>query len=240
MKSCAKCKIEKDDGAFGIDKRNGALRSWCRDCVKINSRQNYYEKMKPILHPDKPKRIVKDGYRWCLKCGIEKLQSDFYRKGGNVCKECMNIQQKKRYWKNHAYIQERQKKYRAKNLNRIKSKAAIHRKKVNHSDYSNKKAKEYRKNLTDSYIRVRIRASGIKNEDITEKLIEIWRTEILLERIKKQVEKSGNKICDCCKKTSPIDNFYKKRYTWNGVEKIQYDNYCKACAAKRGSNYKKK
>lgn len=97
MKVCARCGFEKEDSEFGIDRRYNKLRSYCRQC-DLEFGKNYYRRViKPDHYPDRPKRPVKEGHRWCLKCDIEKPISDFYTNGGNACKECALKKQAKEY-----------------------------------------------------------------------------------------------------------------------------------------------
>lgn len=238
MKLCKRCHIKKKSSEFGIDKRYDTLNSYCKKCVREYLKEYYLKVRKPIEHPDKEKRPVKQNHRWCLKCGIEKPVTSFYK--GNTCKECANAQSKVNYAKNIDHIKKRSKKYREDNLQHIKAKSAIYRKQINHSAYSNGKNKQYRKQLTDSYIRIRMRGKGIKNSSITKEMIEQWRGLILIERIKKQLELNGKKICSYCKAILPISEFLIKKFKWKGQVKNSRDNFCRKCANKRHESYKKK
>lgn len=235
MKICNKCKVKKEDAEFGIDKRNNSLRSWCRECVRINSTRNYYEKMKPLLHPYKPKRPVKEGHKWCLKCGGEKPISDFYRRGGNTCKSCANKKARERQKINRADVTKKQKEYR-KRIGREVLNERQQAWRAKNKERSAAWARNTRRRLTDSYITQNILKP--KGVPITKQNIEIARTSLLLKKIKKAVEKTGFKICDGCKKKKDVSEFGNCSFWWKGVKKYRKNNLCKKCYSRRYKKYR--
>jgi 5-methylcytosine-specific restriction endonuclease McrA len=118
LKICTKCKKEKPIFLFGISKKyKNGICSWCKDC------RSQYEKQRKIQ-----KKIIlipREGYKFCTKCGEEKLFDEFYIRKNNKsglscrCKDCA-IEKKQKYQStyqkqykenNSEYINDKQKKY---------------------------------------------------------------------------------------------------------------------------------
>lgn len=100
-KVCIKCGVEKDISEFSKDKRlPSGYSGSCSECMRKYKHEKYLES-----HPQKP--IPKEGYKFCSKCGEEKLLEEFglcssvKSKKASACKDCDN-QYKREYSENHA------------------------------------------------------------------------------------------------------------------------------------------
>lgn len=187
MKVCTKCNIKKDDSEFGTDKRYSKLRSFCKECDN-NYYKEYYLKNRKLKN-SRVDTVLKKGWRVCLKCFVEKGQSNFYSHGGNTCKDCHNNLTKSRYRNNTKEYKERNKKYRAKVSKDVFKKRGIEaRKKYNHSHYSNEKNKEYRKMLTSSFVIANLRRKGYANDEINKDLMDKERIKLLSLRLRNRLK----------------------------------------------------
>lgn len=93
MKTCTRCKQQKDESEFSIDRRSrDGLQYNCKECNKIDT-QKVKEKRRKArelrLQSEKEKTT-----KVCSKCGIEKDKSEFHKHDGGksglraFCKKC--------------------------------------------------------------------------------------------------------------------------------------------------------
>ena len=165
IKTCSKCKIEKDESEFRIN------RNQCKACEKV-----YRKEAKT-----KPKVLIPDGFKVCSICKVMKNKNEFYsdRSHANLissdCKECrkkksvktregkkeymknylkeyyknnktkMNKQTKENYVNNKEKYLRQQKEYAIKNKTEISKRQREYREK-NHTTITENKAKYYIQN----------------------------------------------------------------------------------------------
>ena len=236
-KICSKCMAVKNVSEFKIDKRHGTPTGYCRNCNIEYGREYYLLVRKPVEHPEKPKRAVKPGCRWCLKCDEEKKVAEFYANGGNTCKVCANEAQRMRQKKNREHITKKQKEYRKRIGKEVLNKRQQEYRKVNR-EAQNQWARNTRSRLTDSYIAQNIlKPKGIPR---TKENIDIARSSLLLKRVKDRLQKTGKKICDHCKKMKDIKDFPVRIWYWKGVRRTTVNNICKPCAYEKSKSYRRK
>ena len=72
VKTCSKCKVEKDESEFYKDKnKKDGVKPNCKSCEKVR----------------KIKDVIPDGYSKCTKCGAVKEDVEFPKNRGQ-CKTC--------------------------------------------------------------------------------------------------------------------------------------------------------
>lgn len=97
MKTCAICKISKDDSSFRMVNRKGYkyLHSYCHQC----NRDYHNNLRKSKAPPPKPKYVIPEELT-CIGCKIKKPKSDFYtvktKHNNYLLTRCRNCQRKQR------------------------------------------------------------------------------------------------------------------------------------------------
>ena len=87
-KICSKCKCELDIIYFDKNKcSKDGYNNWCKSC-----KQKYYFEYYKKIKDNKSKNNIKEGYKICSKCKLEKIISEFSNNGKyNYCKDCCKI-----------------------------------------------------------------------------------------------------------------------------------------------------
>lgn len=117
LKTCTKCKIEKDSSEFSKDKgKRDGLSCWCKSCQKTDKEKNklrnqQYQKEYDARRRESrlkyPKIYYEDhsaeGLKYCVRCQKLKSFNEFHKaKSGrfglsSICKNCQQLYDKERY-----------------------------------------------------------------------------------------------------------------------------------------------
>jgi len=117
MKTCSKCKIEKDDSSFSRRGKNG-LQSVCKDCKKMYNKKYYQNNEENIKQSYQDNKEHKKQYYQDNKKQIQRYKQQHYHKNKIQIKE--NRKQYRKY--NKEKIRETNKKYVQNNREKIRIK----------------------------------------------------------------------------------------------------------------------
>ena len=125
-KVCTKCGAEKEYSFFYPEKNRNRLSSICRTCDCLRKKKYYREKADRRQKEKAEAEYVEITTKICNTCKLEKEFSEFSKsktgkfKHSSICKDCINISQRKRYLENREEVIKRTTTYKIINSEKYK------------------------------------------------------------------------------------------------------------------------
>ena len=209
MKTCSKCKIEKELTEFNKNKtKKDGLHNLCKSCVKEYNKE-YYKENKDIII-----KQVRE-YRAKNKSKSKEIKKKYYKKN----KEQISKKRKEWYEKNRKEIRQRRNNHYQENLEYYREKERSRER------WKTEDAKKYQKKYRQENkekIKKLSREKYLKNRSKEVELNLIKQRKA--EEKKAKLLKQGKKECRKCKKIKELNNFSLKSASKDG-----FDNLCKCC-----------